>query len=300
MTPERQLKITIDADRCNHDGLCARVCPSRIFRWDKGELPTVQGTEHCVLCGQCLAICPSDAIAQGELPVDQQRRIERAGRADPEQLLGFLRQRRSVRSYKDKPVPRELLQRVAEMAGYAPTGAFGGDGWVRRVTVVSDPAVMDEVREHTVVYLRKLHKLLSGLMIQAVARFNEEARGGLITVPDLAMRLAEWDAGRDAVTYDAPAAVFVSAARSQATPHEDTDAALMNMMLAADALGLGTCWNGWLGHAAGGDHVGGFDALHRRLGLPEHHKVVQAFTVGWPALRLHSEPERRTEVSWVE
>ena len=113
-------------------------------------------------------------------------------------------------------------------------------------------------------------------------------------------KLAEWEQGRDAITYGAPAAVFVSASTAAATPREDCDAALMNIILMAQAHGLGTCWNGWLGHAAVGDHVSGGDALGRLLGLPEDHKIVEAATLGWPGIKLHSVPWRQTEVTWLE
>lgn len=293
-------EIRIDAERCKKDGLCAHVCPSRIFTWEAKAAPTVSRADECVLCGQCLAICTSDAIQHSELALEHLRRIESAVPATPEALEAFLRQRRSVRVYKKREVPRDLLERVATMAGYAPVGAFGGDGWVRRVTVVSGEPAMQRVRELTVAYMRKLYKALDGVMIRTVAKFVDEAKGGLQTLPDVRMRLAEWDAGRDVVTYDAPAAVFISSTKTTPSPREDCDAALMCMMLTAHAHGLGTCWNGWLGHAAAGDHVSGFHALHEMLRLPADHGVVQAFTVGWPKLPLHSVPERRTSLTWVE
>jgi nitroreductase/NAD-dependent dihydropyrimidine dehydrogenase PreA subunit len=292
--------IRVAKDRCRKDGLCARVCPARIFRASKGEVPSVERAAECVLCGQCLCVCPAGAVEHSRLGAEMTRPIRDLGAADPELLEAFVLQRRSVRAYRDKPPPRDLLERVARAAGYAPTGAFGGDGWVRHVTVVSGEETMRRVREATVGYMRRLRKVLDGFVVKAVSRFSEQARSGRSTLPDLEMRLREWDEGRDVVTYDAPAAIFVSASWDTTTPHEDCDAALMNMMLAAHANGLGTCWNGWLGNAATAAHVSGPRVLGDLIGLPADHGIVEAFTVGWPAVRLHGLPERTTEIRWCE
>ncbi len=71
------------------------------------------------------------------------------------------------------------------------------------------------------------------------------------------------------------------------------------MMLMAHALGLGTCWNGYLSRAASGFKVGGFTALRELLELPDHHDVYAAATVGFPAVRLHSVPPREARAHWV-
>jgi nitroreductase/NAD-dependent dihydropyrimidine dehydrogenase PreA subunit len=293
------ITIAVDDGACKKDGLCAKVCPARIFRFKKGETPTVERANDCVLCGQCLSVCAPAAIEHALLRKEMLRRIEDQKPVGAASMRAFLEQRRSVRVYRDKPIADELLEEIATLAGYAPVGAFGASGWVRTVTIVAGQEKMKLVREATVRYMRKLHRLMSGFMIKTVARFSEEARSGLATLPDLEMRLAEWEAGRDVVTYDAPAAMFVSTGFDTSTPHQDCDAALMNMMFAAHAHGLGTCWNGWLGNAALASHVTGSRELGDLIGLPEHHRVVEAFTIGWPAIALHSVPQRETNVRWV-
>jgi nitroreductase len=113
------------------------------------------------------------------------------------------------------------------------------------------------------------------------------------------MRLAEYEAGRDVITYGAPAALFVHSPRVTPTPQTDCDCVMYPMMLMAHALGLGTCWNGYLSKAASGFKVDTFTALREMLELPDHHDVYAAATLGFPSIRLHSVPQREAMAHWV-
>jgi nitroreductase len=118
-------------------------------------------------------------------------------------------------------------------------------------------------------------------------------------LPDMRMRLAEYEAGRDVITYGAPAALFVHSPRVTPTPQTDCDCVMYPMMLLAHALGLGTCWNGYLAKAASGFRLARFTALRDMLELPDHHDVYAAATLGFPSFRLHSVPQREARAHWV-
>ena len=273
-----------------------------VFTGGKGALPTVDHTEHCCLCGQCVAICQSDAITHEALSGPAFERITDRRPVDPEAFLQAVKQRRSVRNYKDQPVPKALLEKVVSVAGFAPGAAHNGVGWERHVTVVTGKENMAQVRDHTVEYMRRMRDLLDGFLLRTVEHFSEQAHAVRRTVlPDTIIRLVEWfEQDNDRIIYEAPAAVFVHAPEHCTTPQEDCDAALMAILLVADAFGLGCCWNGWLYMAADGDHQRGFTDLKDFLGIPKDHVCRAAATVGYPSLRLHSVPDRRTNISWVE
>lgn len=50
----------VDADRCSRCGRCAKECPVGNIDWERGALPS-WGRE-CVLCLQCVATCPHEAV----------------------------------------------------------------------------------------------------------------------------------------------------------------------------------------------------------------------------------------------
>jgi len=291
-------QIAIASEECKKDGLCVKVCPVRIFTAAEGQLPSIHDAEHCVLCGQCLAVCPSNCITHSRLEQARLSRIEDRKPVEGSAMVEHLRQRRSVRVYKPVPVERELLERIASVAAYAPTSAHGGEGWVRSVTLVSGAADMSRVLEFTVQYMDELRRLLRSPMVRLVAKLKIEPRRARSMLHDMDMRLSEHGQGRDAVIYGAPAAAFVHTPETTPEPHADGDSALFSMMLAAHAFGLGTCWNGWIAKAADAFKVKRATGLRRMLQIPEHHTVVAAMTLGYPAVKLHSVPQREVAVHW--
>jgi ferredoxin len=84
----------------------------RIFTHKKDEYPILKDMEHCVLCGQCIAVCPQDAITHNILPSEQFTKISDHNPVSDKALIAALRQRRSVRVYKEKDVPRDELNEM--------------------------------------------------------------------------------------------------------------------------------------------------------------------------------------------
>ena len=106
---------------------------------------------------------------------------------------GQARQRRSVRVYKDKEVPRQVMEEIVTCCGYCPTGAHGGEGWQRNVTVVTGRENLRCVLAYTVEYMKRMKKMLEGRMLKLVSRWSPEARGGLSTLPDLNLSCSDED-----------------------------------------------------------------------------------------------------------
>jgi FMN reductase [NAD(P)H] len=83
-------------------------------------------------------------------------------------------------------------------------------------------------------------------------------------------------------------AAFLVAIQSHGGPPMDVGRAAQNMMLAAWALGVGSCPNGI------NDRVG----LNRTLGLDDDDKVPSVLSFGYPAKRI--DPGRRSPEEWIE
>ena len=291
--------ITIDKNKCNKDGLCAGLCPVRIFSYEKKEIPKISDQEHCVLCGQCIAICPHGAITHSVLGQERFRKIKEMAKIDPDVVASLLRQRRSVRNYKKDLIPRAELEEIAEIAGFAPTSAHGGEGWTRSCVIVSGEENMKKVLDMTAEYLQKLAVMLDSFMVRTVARWKPAPRVGRSLLPDITMRLKKYEKGEDVITYNAPHAIFFHSPKHSTYPEVTCDAALYTVMLLAHAKGMGTCWNGWLMKAANGFRIKSFTKMREFLGFPDHHEVFSAATLGFRGVKLHSTPDRKTTVRFI-
>ena len=142
--------ITIDTEKCKRDGICVRECPTAIIKLkDKESVPKIMkgGEAFCLRCGHCVAVCPHGALDHKDVPLDACPPIERALKLTPEQAIQFLRSRRSVRFFKDKPVEKETLERLIEMARYAPTGS---NSQLVQYTVFTDKEKIHELAGLTV------------------------------------------------------------------------------------------------------------------------------------------------------
>jgi len=227
------------------------------------------------------------------------KRVQKMMPITPEVAFEFLSQRRSVRNYKNELPSAELLEKIVQIAGFAPGSPHHRVGWVRNVTIVHGKDNMKVVLDMTADYIQKTIKLLNGWFLKIMSGFSDLAKAGVAVVPDLEMRLDEYNKGRDSIIYNAPAAIFFHAPMSSSLPQTDCDTACMLIQLFAEANGLGTCWNGLIQGAAAGDHLNGFTKLAEFLKIPKGHKCYAAMTVGYPSIRLHSIPERKVDITWI-
>ena len=291
--------IKVNLNTCTRCGLCTRICPTRIFTSANGDDRVTTHPEECVLCGQCICGCPTNSIVHSGFNSGNFERIKNKRPVTSESAFEFLTQRRSVRNYKEIIPPVELLEKIAGIAGFAPGSPHHRVGWVREMTIVTGKDNMNIVRDMTADYIQKTIRLLNSWYLKAMANFSELAKAGIGVVPDLQMRHDSYKKGNDLIVYNAPAAIFFHAPKFSSTPQTDCDTALQLVQLYAESFGLATCWNGLIQGAAAGDHLKGFTKLAEFLHIPVENKCYAAMTIGYPSVSLHSIPERKVDVNWI-
>ncbi len=286
-------RIEINLETCDKEGLCVQVCWEFVFEQaDQDSFPVVAHPEKCIFCGHCIAVCPSGAITIHEM--DMANFGQHTAEMDIEagRLLDFLRMRRSVRNYKKRIVPRELVEKLVEAARYAPTG---GNAQSLAYTIVDK----EETFESLALLLLEIVKNKVALCRdeKALAALSpEEADGLREELPYFELTVSEFEEGIDPFFYRAPVVVVVHADPSlTACPTEDATLGTYQMMLMAHSLGLGTCYIHYLYEYA--DESPGVREI---LDVPAGNKVLMAFTLGYPAIPFRRFIDRfMPEVNWV-
>ena len=269
--------IEANQQTCSQDGLCSAACPAKLINFSPGAYPTpiADAEELCIRCGHCVAVCPSSSLLHAEIPLANCPKVQPELFLNPEQCEQFLRSRRSIRNYRDKPVPRETLQELIELARYAPTGHNTQSvEWL----VLSDREDLD-----------KLVQIVGQWMRWMLANMKEFA---LSFHMDKA--LARLEEGDDVVLRGAPVLVVAHAAKEDPMAQSSCTIALTYLELAATAMELGGCWAGYFNAAAST-----FLPMQQALGLQEGHQCYGAMMLGYPKFRYHRMPERKTpSITW--
>jgi len=289
-------EIRIDADLCKRDGLCSVACVQGIFsQKEKGSVPEVIGAESCFLCGQCVAICPSDAIVHGDFPGGSVGKVAPEHESTYEQVLQLMRSRRSKRAFKDKPVEKADIEKIIEAARFAPTG-HNAQG--TRYVVVQDPERIREVGRLTADGLLKMAKPFHSPIARIfIRRAMGERMFGMIDgfIPELEHLAKLYHEGTDVLLNNAPALLFFHADSLGLSPGTDASLGLQNAALAAETVGLGCFYTGFVVSASDRD-----DSIPKFLSLPEHHKIYGGLAIGYPKLTFRKWPERKpAQVTWL-
>ena len=173
------------------------------------------------------------------------------------ELFEAIMTRRSGRRYLDRQVERGILERVVEAGRLAPSG---GNSQTTRFIVITKRAVLD-----------------------ALAELVEREFAAMEVQPDtyksLKNSILASKRGGYVFHYNAPALIVTANKKNYGNNIADCACALENMMLAANALDLASCWINQLHWLT--DHPA-VEAVMRALGMAEDECVCGALAVGWP------------------
>ncbi len=188
--------------------------------------------------------------------------------------------RRSTRNYKPDPVEQEKLDRILEAGRQAPSGGNNQTSHffvirnrevlAKLVAMVEKAFAAMEVTETT--YSSMKHSILSA------------KKGGYV------------------FCYNAPVLIVVANRKDYGNNIADCACALENMMVAANALDLGSCWINQLKWLNEDPEI---LAYLRGFGMKEDERVYGAVIVGYPATSTGL-PNRTlmtlkgNEVTWID
>jgi nitroreductase/NAD-dependent dihydropyrimidine dehydrogenase PreA subunit len=276
-------QIAIDSSRCRKDGLCATVCPARIFtQREKATVPEVAGKERCIACGHCLAICRSAAISHSAFPPGSISPIDLEKMPSPEQVMELLRARRSIRAFREEPLEKEAIETIIEGARLAPSAH---NSQSTRFFVVLDQAVLSQVSALTIEYLRFEVRRLNSFSFRMLGSVVNKklVEWGRQEIPSLEWTIRRFEAGEDPILHHAPALLVFHARRGVGLADVNAHLALQNASLLASSMGVGHFYTGWVMAACRAPMSQEWrKRIPSLLGIPPENRLHGALALGYP------------------
>jgi nitroreductase/NAD-dependent dihydropyrimidine dehydrogenase PreA subunit len=285
-------EITIDADVCKKDGLCAMTCTYGIFQQEeKSTIPKIDDVmlEKCYRCGHCVAICPQEAISHSHFPKGTVNSIKLENLPSYIQVLELIRSRRSKRLFKDTQVERDVLEKVLEAARFAPSQH---NDQSTEFVVIQDKKILHEITALTAEGIGKLAGYTRNPIGRMMMRRALGRRGAAYVTelaPEMEGLVSLFKSGIDWILRGAPVLVLFCADCAGGS------FASVNATLKAETVGLGCFYAGFVVTTSERD-----DRIARLVSLPETHMIYGALAMGYPQLKFKKWPERNpTKVTWV-
>jgi nitroreductase/NAD-dependent dihydropyrimidine dehydrogenase PreA subunit len=271
------MMINVDSNLCSQCGVCSKVCPYGIIDpANEMQLPQVhEGKDaSCVSCGQCEVFCPSGALKLADGSNKAHESVIPKGVISPENLGHFLKSRRSIRTYKQTQVPRTTIESILDIVRYAPSG---GNSQLVEWLVIHDPQVVREIAERTIDWHRELANSGNSM-------FSSYA----------SMMVDAWDKGNDMICRGAPHMIIAHIAEDKPLTMFDAIIALTHFEIAAQAFGVGTCWDGAVFLAFQEQ-----PSILEYLNPPKGRKIVFPMLFGYPQYEPQFIPRRNPpHITW--
>lgn len=246
--------IKVSQSKCIKCGICTKVCPTRILCMQENGPQVINPS--CIACGQCVAVCPNGAIDNVKTPLSNQIDVQNFPAIDSQTAEQFLRSRRSIRCYKNTPVPREKLLKLVDIAHYAPTASNSqGISYI----IVENKQILETATKLIIQWMEdQLENSVHWSFPRHVHVYRKD--------------------GVDTILRDAPHLILATASKDFKNGRENTISSLTYLELYANTIGLGSCWAGLFEICA----FSNYDPLLKLFNIPKNKVITGAVMVGYP------------------
>lgn len=247
-----QHQVMINKDKCVGCGMCTKVCVAHNIAINNKKAETI--LDDCIKCGQCTAVCPREAISisgYDEKQIGKKEDIH----LNPDDVLDVIRFRRSIRQFKQKEVPREIIEQILEAGRLTHTAKNLQD-----VSFVVLDQEKDRIEQMAVSLFRKMKPFAD--LFSPVAKNNK--------IDD------------HFFFFNAPVAIVILA-------KDKTNGILaaQNMEFAAEAHGLGVLFSGYFTMAANHSR-----RIKNAIKVPKGKSIAMTLVIGYPDVKFFRSVQR--------
>ena len=242
----KQHQVEIDTSKCIGCGMCTRVCPAHSIEIKDKKAVTL--LDDCLMCGQCTAVCPMRAVSISGYDTGQIEKKEDF-RLKPGEVLNVIRFRRSIRQFKQKEIPKEVISQILEAGRLTHTAKNMQD-----VSFVVLNKEKSRIEQMAVSLFRKIKPFAD--LFSPMARKNKIDEHFFF--------------------FNAPTVIVILA-------RDKTNGILaaQNMEFVAEANGLGVLFSGFFTMAANTS-----PKIRRAIGIPKGKRAAMTLVLGYPDVKF--------------
>jgi len=284
--------IKVDPTKCCLCKACEQICFRHLIKIANEKVDTSAADQHCADCGQCQAVCPTEALIHTGLNQETIRPIEKTTGIEAAAFVDFLRTRRSHRNFKAKQISEEMVEMIAQSCRIAPSSS--NDSCVGLIIIRDRSKLLElsdlAVEHHSVSATEtithyenlKLNRLLETKETNELERAYKMVRFLESAPPE-----------QDPILYHAPTVFFVHATPFSNFPKENALVAAHTALLTAHSLNLGTCYISLMAKATNES-----PRIRKLLNLPSENEVHAVISLGHPKYRYRrTTPARNMPIS---
>ena len=294
--------IEVNNTTCKGCGTCGEICPRHILEVQvagakKYAVVSRERFQLCMHCGQCAAVCPTNSLMVSGLKTEEFGRVQPLAIND-EHLLVMMKQRRSVRRYKNKPVPRKTLDRIVEAVHLAPTGTGSR---TTGVIIIDESEKLRALSELVYHQYEILTKALKAFLIGRIIVRQRAGKKGLSNLQSFVMPGMRWyikwfrDGASDEIRRDCPALMLFHSPINEPMGEENCVVATTYADFMAQVLGVGACRNDLIPPVCNRSHQ-----IRELIGLPNDREVYSGLILGYSKYKYkRSVPRQVAEVRYL-
>ncbi|MFX1449310.1 MAG: nitroreductase family protein [Promethearchaeota archaeon] len=308
-------------------------CPFRAWEIGPNGFPVVKKIHECFSCMNCLVACPNKAVEivdtyhvdEGYFetlphPLAYKEPLDPkdadGNKTEWNEIEKAVFKRRSTRNFNlNKPVPETLIQRILEAGRFAPSG---GNCQPWKFIVITNRALIKEINDEVTKIIDFFYNTyINDELVNTLAPVIEGMPGnadprivlggmGSIARNKLDPQSTLWDdwlANKEIksagypfapVSLLAPAMILLVGDRRSIGPLEmNMGICGQNMTLVANSLGIGACWNSFVGVLLNQT------PLRRKLGIKKHWEFISCLCLGYPKFKQQGiVPREYRPVTW--
>lgn len=259
MTNQKHV-VNINKDKCTGCGLCAKICAAHNIEIKNGKAKTK--FDHCIMCGQCTAVCPKEAVkisGYDKEPIQQNKFT----RLNPDEVLEVIRFRRTIRQFKKKEIPHNVLEQILEAGRLTHTAKNMQD-----VSFVVLDKKKDDIEQMAVHLFQNIKPFAN--LFSTMARYNK--------IHD------------HFFFFEAPVVIVILAKNKT-----NGFLAAQNMEFVAEANGLGVLFSGYFTTSANLS-----PKIKKALKVPKGKKAAATLVLGYPNVKfLRSVQREKLDVRYM-